>query len=67
MKKQYVVIENKEDCPMPGRVKEVADALYGSTIGAFAEFEAKRWNGKVVSVAPSVPDLTNNELTQIIK
>ena len=65
MKKQYVVvIENKDDCSMPGRVKEVADALYGSTIGAFAEFEAKRWNGKVVSVAPSVPDLTNNELTE---
>lgn len=65
MKKQYVVvIENKDNCPMPGRVKEVADALHGSTIGAFAEFEAKRWNGKVVSVAPSVPDLTNNELTE---
>lgn len=65
MKKQSaVVIENKDDCPMSGRVKEVADALYGSTIGAFAEFEAKRWNSKVVSVAPSVPDLTNNELTE---
>lgn len=65
MKKQHaVVIENKDDCPMPGRVKEVANALYGSTIGAFAEFEAKRWNSKVVSVAPSVPDLTNNELNE---
>ena len=64
MKKQYVVIENKDNCPMPGRVKEVADALYSSTVGAFAEFEAKRWNGKVVSVAPSVPDLTNTESTE---
>ncbi len=65
MKKQYVVvIENKDDCPIPGRVEEVADALYGSTVGAFAEFEAKRWNGKVISVAPSVPDLTNNESSE---
>ena len=54
MLKQYVVvIENKEDCPMPWRVKEVVDALYDSTAEMFAEFAAKRWNGKVVSVTES--------------
>lgn len=51
MRKQYVVvIENKDDCPMAWRVKEVVEALYDSTAGDFAEFAAKRWNGKVVSV-----------------
>ena len=51
MRKQYVVvIENKDDCPMAWRVKEVIEALYDSTAEAFAEFAAKRWNGKVVSV-----------------
>ena len=65
MTKQYVVvIENNDDCPTPWRVKKVVDALYDSTVEAFAEFEAKRWNGKVISVAPSVPDLTNTELTE---
>ena len=54
MLKQYVVvIENKEDCPMPWRVKEVVDALYDSTAEMFAEFAAKRWNGRVVSVTES--------------
>ena len=51
MRKQYVVvIENKDDCPMAWRVKEVIEALYDSTAEVFAEFAAKRWNGKVVSV-----------------
>ena len=54
MLKQYVVvIENNIDCPMAWRVKEVVDALYDSTAEMFAEFAAKRWNGKVVSVTES--------------
>ena len=58
MRKQYVVvIENNEDCPMAWRVKEVVEALYDSTAEVFAEFAAKRWNGKVVSVT----ELTEEE------
>ena len=54
MTKQYVVtIENNVDCPMPWRVKEVVDALYDSTAEVFAEFAAKRWNGRVISVTES--------------
>ncbi len=51
MSKHYVVvIESHADCPMAWQVKEVVEAIHDSTAEVFAEFAAKRWNGKVISV-----------------